>query len=105
MADQVKPPRPQSVLPEAQLNVYVDIPVMSIYNQLSFFPKSITVKDAIMQLSVHMNDREKKALSRYHLFFNGLRMMDESRTLTTYNIKNNVCFLPFLVTVETRKNF
>lgn len=66
------------------ITFYVSIPSMNGLS-LKRFPASMPVKDVIQKLGVLLPDKDTKSLTRYHIYSNGLRLMDEDRPLSSYN--------------------
>lgn len=70
---------------EDQITFYVSIPSMNGLS-LKRFPASLPVKDVILKLGVLLPEKDAKSLSRYHIYSNGLRLMDEERPLSSYTM-------------------
>lgn len=68
-----------------QVTFYVSIPSMNGLS-LKRFPASMPVKEVIQKLGVLLPEKDAKSLSRYHIYSNGLRLMDEDRPLSSYNM-------------------
>jgi hypothetical protein len=75
--------------------IKVQIPSMAGY-QSKRFNSNVTVREVIEKLSSYLPPNLRS--NRYHLYANGMRLIDESRTLTSYTGKRMVSsfFLDFL---------
>jgi hypothetical protein len=72
-----------------EIAFYITVPSTNSL-ALKKFPGSMPVKDVISKLSSLLSERDARSQSRYHLYSNGLRFMDEERSLSTYTTLN-VC--------------
>jgi hypothetical protein len=74
--------------------IKVQIPSMAGY-QSKRFNANVTVREVIEKLNSYLPANLRS--NRYHLYANGMRLIDESRTLTSYTGKRMVSsFFSFL---------
>lgn len=73
--------------------VRVHIPTLGGYSTKKI-NKSSTVREIIKSLNSNLPDHLRS--ERYRLFCNGMRMLDEERSINSYGVKEMVCPFFFL---------
>jgi hypothetical protein len=74
--------------PQDQIPLKVQLPTIAGYITKKF-PKNSTVREVIDKLNETLPENARS--TRYRMHVNGLRLLDETRTIGSYGVKFLVC--------------